>query len=229
MLKLQTIHRTQLRICDSIKTDNGVTFPVIAGQCSTVDVVSPNGYRYKRGFWEKVLDNSVVAESIKSRDILGTIEHPEDDDAFLNTPYDEASHCVLKTWIEQGNPFAQFGILNNDKGNALKALLEIGHKPGVSTRGLGSFLEDGESKFVDSHNYAFITWDIVRKPNFSDLKMDKVTDSLMSSPTFKEMTEMFHLKDSVIESYNMEALKRDMQLATESLKRVQSFLITKNI
>lgn len=218
-----------MKICDSIQLESGVTCPVIQGQCSQVDVISQNGYRYKNGFWDKVLSNPVIIEAIEDRDLLGTVEHPEEDNAFLRTPYMEASHVVTKAWCVGGNPFAQFALLNNDKGNAIKALVDVGHKPGVSTRGLGVFGKDNTSQYVDEENYAFIVWDIVKSANFADLKMDKVTDSLQNTKEFQEYKEMFHLRDSVDESYNVDLLKRDMQSVQETLKKISNYLLTQNI
>lgn len=226
--KIQTTRRTTLRICDSVVLESGVTCPVIHGQCSQVDFISQNGYRYKNGFWERVLNNPIVMESIENRDVLGMIEHPEDDDDFLKTPYETASHVVLKAWCDSGNPYAQFGLLNNPKGNSLKALVDIGHKPGVSTRGLGTFITDSTSQYVDDSNYAFITWDIVKSPNFADLKMEKVTDSLRKTPLFQEFTEMYHLRDSVDESYNKEKLLVDMEKVQQTLVTIQNFLKLKS-
>lgn len=224
MLKIQTSTKTKFKICDAVQLGNGIMCPVIQGQCSEVEVISQNGYRYRGGFWDRVLKNEIVIDSISSRDMFGMIEHPEDDDAFMRTPYKEASHVVLKAWCDKGNPFAQFGILNNTEGNALKALVDIGHKPGVSTRGLGAFGKDDTSQFVDEANYGFITWDIVNNPNFAKLKMDKVTDSLRKTSQFEEFTEMFHLRDSVDESYNRQNLLDDMEKIKLSLIKVHNYL-----
>lgn len=224
--KIQSVRKGLLKVCDSVKLPNGVTVPVIAGQCSQVDMISQNGYRYRMGFWEKILAQPQIIDSISNRDMLGMIEHPIEDDDFLKTPYPLASHIVLKAWVENGNPFANFGILNNDAGNQLKALVDVGHKPGVSTRGLGTFSQDDNSKYVDDDNYMFLTWDIVRSPNFADLKMDKVTDSLIKSPLFKEVTQMYNLRDSVDEHYSQSKLSSDIDLAIETLSRLKVNLNT---
>lgn len=227
MLKLQSMQRSILRVCDSRKLESGVTIPCVTGQVSSEEVVSQNGYRYRKGFWKKVLDSTPVISAIQNRDMFGMIEHPVDDDAFLKTPYDGASHIVFKAWCDAktGNPYAEFGILNSSKGNELKALLEVGHRPGVSTRGMGNFANDGVSQYVDEDGYVFLTWDIVRSPNFADLKMDKVTDSLMRNPLFSELTGMNQLKDSADEHYNNDKLLSEMSKAITALTNVRELLI----
>ena len=226
MLKLQSIQPSILRVCDSRKLDSGVTIPCIVGQVSSEEVVSQNGYRYRKGFWKKVLNSTSVISAINNRDMLGMIEHPSDDDAFLKTPYDGASHIVLKAWCDAktGNPYAEFGILNSQKGNELKALLEVGHKPGVSTRGMGNYGTDGVSQYVDEDGYVLLTWDIVRSPNFADLKMDKVTDSLMRNPLFSEITGMNQLRDSADEHYDRSKLIKELSSAITALTNAKDLL-----
>ena len=222
--KIQSTSRNLFKISDSITLDSGVTVPTIMGQVGQVDVVSQNGYRYKNGFWDRVLSDPALKEQFNNHDILGMTEHPKDDEAYLKTPYDQASHIILDAWCEQGNPYATIGLLNNDNGNNIKALVDVGHRPGVSTRGLGSFDKDAISQFIMDDNYLFITWDIVRSPNFVDLKLDKVTDSLRSSPIFEELVQMHQLKDSVDEHYSRLALQKSMDTAISALLELKNQL-----
>ena len=226
--KVQTIKGYKMRVCDSVVLDSGVTMPVIMGQVSEVEVMSQNGYYYKNDFWRKILNEPCVADAIKNRDMLGMIEHPENDDDYLKTPYDRASHVVLKAWCDDyGNPFAQFGLLNNEQGNNIKALIEVGHRTGVSSRGLGEMANDEKGQYVTDDNYMFITWDIVRNPNFADLKLEKVTDSLRTSPIFKELVQMNHLKDSADEHYSESSLVRNMNAAIDALTKIREELMNK--
>lgn len=220
--KIESTCRTKFKVCDSRRTEDGAIMPVIYGQCGEVDKVSGNGYRYKRGFWDAVFANGAVEQSIRNRDMLGMIEHPLDDNDFVKTPYDKASHVVLNAWVgDDGNPYAEFGLLNNRAGNDIKALVEVGHRPGVSTRGFGTFGNDDISQFVEHDGYVLITWDIVRSPNFGDLKMDRVSDSLMASPIFKELSEMNGLRDCGRDyGHNKERLKADMAKAIEALQKL---------
>lgn len=211
LLKIETVQKTQFRIADSYVTDAGVTIPCIVGQTSIVDYKSQNGYRYKKGFWNKVFDNEEVQKRIADRSVLGTIEHPSDDAEYLNTPYEKASHVILKCWVaDDGNPYAQMGLLNNQHGNAIKALVDVGVKPGVSTRGLGNFGEDAQGQFVEDEGYAWLGFDVVNNPNFQTLHMSRLSDSVMASPLFKEVTEMYHLRDSADNSYNRDSLIREI-------------------
>ena len=131
---------------------------------------------------------------------------------------EDASHIVLKAWVKDSNPFAVFGLLNNEKGNQIKALVDVGHCPGVSTRGMGQFGRDEISQFVSEVDYVLIGWDIVRSPNFATLKMSEITDSLMHNPIFKELTDMHQIKDSAFKGYDRELLISDMGKAISELQ-----------
>lgn len=227
MLKtINSLHKTKFRICDSIKLETGVTIPCIQGQVGSVGVISQNGYRYKEDFWDKVLSDSYVQNQIRSREMLGCIEHPTDDDAYLCTPYDKASHVVIKAWTENHNPYAILGLMNNEQGNIIKSLVEVGHRPGVSTRGLGQMETDSTSEYVSEDGYCLLGWDLVKNPNFSDLKMDAcpVSDSLRKSSLFVELCDANRIKDSADEHYNKEHLLQDMnRLISELQAKIQKF------
>lgn len=227
LYKVQSSTRTKFKICDTVTASDGTKLTAIVGQTGQVDVISQNGYRYKMGFWDKVLNDPKVQEKVKSRSYLGTIEHPSDDDAYLSTPYGMASHVLSKVWVDHGNPWAQMLLLNNEGGCQIKALLEVGHHPGVSTRGLGEFEQDEISQYVSSEGYEFLGFDLVKEPNFENLHMEKVSDSLRASSLFKELVGQVQLRDSPDTSYNMERLRKDMDSIVSSLQRMSKYLESK--
>lgn len=226
---VRSVFKSRLKVCDSITTSEGVTIPCITGQVGQVDVVSQNGYRYKSNFWDKVLSDPATLQAINNREMLGTIEHPSDDEAYLKTPYEQASHVVISAWVDNHNPFATLGLLNNEKGNAVKALIDIGHKPGVSTRGLGSFEKDSLSQYVSDNAYILLGWDLVRNPNFDKLCMEPVSDSITHSPLFKELCEQHQLKDSSYHGYNQTSLKADMSKVVSELEALTAKVLQLSI
>lgn len=116
------------------------------------------------------------------------------------------------------------GLLNNEPGNAVKALIEVGHRPGVSTRAFGEYSKDSVSSFVKEDTYTCIGWDVVSAPNFEDIRMDKVSDSLETLPEFRELMQMTQLRDSVDENYNRDHLKSDIEQVRILLKRISNHL-----
>lgn len=226
--KLETTHVSQFRVVDSVTRGDGVHIPIIEGAASRSDVKSQKGYRYKRGFWEQMIGNPTLQQRISERDMLGMIEHPLDDSDYMRTPLDKASHVVLKAWMNEDthDPWIQCGLLNNPAGNAIKALIDVGFKPGCSTRALaGECLQDSISPYWDANNFVVLTWDLVRSPNFEDIRLDKVSDSLMELPVFKETMQMYQLRDSVDECYDKAKLAKDMQQVADHLRSIAERLM----
>lgn len=225
MYKIQDSYIPQFKIGDSYKTPAGVTIPTITGQTGQVDFLSQNGYYYQTDFWDTILADPVVQQQIEAHDMLNTVEHPKDDEKFLRTPYNEASHIILKAWVQNHNPFAIIGLLNNEQGNQIKALVDVGHRPGVSTRGMGEFGRDEKGQFVKKEDYIFLGWDLVRAPNFTKLKMDPVTDAIIQNSHFKELCDMHQIKDSAYTGYNRDSLIHDMGVLIKDLnEKYQSLL-----
>lgn len=217
--KIVIPHKTLFRVSDSLDAQ-GQKIPTITGILSESEVVSPNGYRYRKDFWPAVLSQPYVKEMISSRSCLGCIEHPEDDNEYLRTPYEKASHVVLSVVLKNGNPVGTFGLLNNSKGNAIKALVDLGVPVGVSTRGMGEEKRDNISAYIDETQYALITWDIVNNPNFSNLKMMQVTDSIVNNPVFEELKQAYQLRDSVCTAYRSDFLEKDMVAMISDLRDI---------
>lgn len=213
---------SKFKIMDSITDNVGNKIPMIYGPLSFEEVQSKKGYRYRDGFWNKILSNEKVIEDIESHSMLGMIEHPKDDADYIKTPYDKASHVIWNVDLKKGVPYGTIALLNNTNGNAMKALADLGVPIGVSTRGLGEFLSDSVSEFIDEDSYALITWDFTRNPNLEKAVLSKVTDSFMETPIFREFIDAYKLRDSVDESYDHERLKKEFILMREeSMKTIE--------
>lgn len=223
--KIQSTIVTKFRVTDSIQNpETGEVMPCITGRASHVDVISQKGYRYPKGFWDKVINDDELQTRIENRDVLGMIEHPTDDMDFMCTPYDKAAVVCLKAWVEDYEPFITLGILNNPNGSYVKSLVEVGHRPGCSTRAFGDYGDDAKGKFVVEDGFYCVGWDIVRAPNFEDIRMDKVSDSLENSPVFRELMQMTQLRDSVTEDFNRDVLRGQIAKAIEALREVEKNL-----
>jgi hypothetical protein len=223
-------YKPNFRITDSkgCRDDGTVR---IQGQVSTEEEKSQKGYRYLTGHWPKMIGDKSTQDLIQSKQMLGQIEHPTDSDGdwnYLSTPYDKASHIVTRAWIDSrtNNPWAELALLNNEHGNNVKALVTLGHQPGVSTRGLGEVKTDSIGDYIDDQNYSLITWDIVRSPNFPALRMKPVSDSLSNTPQFQQYVQMFQLRDSGSTAFNREKLLKQIEEMTWELKRLTALVET---
>jgi len=217
---LITTHKTVMRVCDSMQTADGITIPIVDGQLSCVEEVSPNGYRYKKDFWHHVLKEQYVKDMIENRECIGTIEHPTEDDAYQATPYEDASHVCLSAVLVGDNPQGKFGLLNNNKGNALKALVDMNIPIGVSTRGMGEQLSDHVSPYIPHDGYRLITWDCVRNPNFAALRLRRPVSDSVAERLFNELTGLLQMRDSAYNGYRRDYMDNDHRKLLRELKRM---------
>ena len=150
----------------------------IPGRFSVCDCVNGNNRRYSRRVWEKNLtDGSLLQESIKRNAAFGLLEHPKDGIVTLLSPI---SHHVTKAQMVEskdgaGKPISEvvgeITLLDTAEGNKLKALIEGGYNPLVSSRGYGSLQRAGDGVDEVCEDYVCESWDVVIKPSFEQAEL----------------------------------------------------------
>lgn len=140
----------------------------IPGRFSESDVVNGNGRRYRKSVWEKNLqEGSTLKKLISENGAFGLLEHPKDGQVTLESPI---SHSVTGVKLdENGVVTGEITIIDygdGSPGRKLKALIEQGYNPRVSSRGFGSLIKgtDGVDEVQD--DYVCEGWDVVIKPSF---------------------------------------------------------------
>jgi hypothetical protein len=149
---------------------NGQNVWRIPGRFSECDKVNGNNRRYSRKVWEKNLsEGSTLQTLIKENSAFGLLEHPADGKVDLNSPI---SHAVTKAVMESdGTITGEITIIDcgeNSPGRKLKALVEFGYNPRVSSRGFGSLLKNSEGVDDVQEDYVCEGWDCVIKPSFDN-------------------------------------------------------------
>jgi len=173
---------------------NGGTITRIPGRFSVCDCVNGNNRRYSRGVWEKNLNTgSILQESIKRNGAFGLLEHPKDGIVTLNSPI---SHQVTKAELHEardvaGKPVCEvigemalydFGDVHTPEARKLRALIEGGYNPLVSSRGYGSLKRATDGVDDVDEDYVCEGWDIVIKPSFDNAELSP-DRSALSQPT----------------------------------------------
>jgi hypothetical protein len=149
---------------------NGQNVWRIPGRFSECDKVNGNNRRYSRKVWEKNLnDGSTLQTLIKENAAFGLLEHPADGRVDLKS---DISHAVTKAQMEaDGTITGEITIIDcgeNSPGRKLKALIEFGYNPRVSSRGFGSLLKSTEGVDDVQEDYVCEGWDCVIKPSFDN-------------------------------------------------------------
>lgn len=172
---------------------NGNSFHRIPGRFSVCDCINGNNRRYGRRVWEKNLQpGSVLQESIKRNAAFGLLEHPKDGIVTLLSPI---SHHVtgaqmVETVDAQGNKVyevtGEIALLDTEEGKKLKALIDGGYNPLVSSRGYGSLAKAADGVDEVQEDYVCEGWDVVIKPSFesAELLPDRSTTTAQMAPPY---------------------------------------------
>ena len=150
----------------------------IPGRFSICDCVNGNNRRYSKKVWEKNLQTgSILTESMKRNAAFGLLEHPKDGIVTLLSPI---SHHVTEAelkpipdssgkqiWEVHGT----IEILETPEGNKLRALIEGGYNPMVSSRGYGTLQKGTDGVDDVCEDYVCEGWDVVIKPSFETAEL----------------------------------------------------------
>ena len=158
---------------------NGISFTRIPGRFSVCDSVNGNNRRYPKKVWEKNLaEGSTLKESIKKNAAFGLLEHPSDGKISLLSPI-----CILVTDAKMASGDDGTGKSINEvvgelivipgmpEGQRLKALIDVGYNPLVSSRGFGSVVKTSEGIDEVQDDYVCEGWDVVLRPSFENAEL----------------------------------------------------------
>ena len=97
---------------------------------------------------------------VKTRTALGELDHPEASVVNLaNT-----SHVITKVWWDGNDLMGRLELLPTPSGNIAKALVMSGIPLGISSRGMGSVRQLGETVEVQD-DFELLCWDLVSVPS----------------------------------------------------------------
>ena len=178
---------------------NGISFTRIPGRFSVCDSVNGNNRRYPKKVWEKNLnDGSLLKLSIAKNGAFGLLEHPADGRISLQSPI-----CILVTdaKLQQGQDesskqpvnevVGEIIVLNTAEGQKLRALIEVGYNPLVSSRGFGSVVKASDGVDEVQEDYVCEGWDVVLKPSFERAELFVPRESKNESQAAKPAAPSF--------------------------------------
>lgn len=170
------IDRTKVPVSES--RPNGGSLTRMPGRFSVCDCINGNNRRYSKRVWEKNLETgSILQESIAKNGAFGLLEHPKDGVVTLESPI---SHQVTKAeMIETAGAdgkkiyevTGEISLYSTPEGNKLKALIEGGYNPLVSSRGYGSLEKSADGVDEVKEDYVCEGWDVVIKPSFENAEL----------------------------------------------------------
>jgi len=132
---------------------------VIEGIFAMAESKNRNGRVYPKPIMEAAV-NKYVTEQVKTKRSVGELNHPEGPTVNL----DKVSHLITDLKFEGNNVMGKAQILDTPMGKIVKGLLDGGVQLGVSTRGMGSLMQQNGAQVV-KNDFILTTVDIIQDPS----------------------------------------------------------------
>jgi hypothetical protein len=132
--------------------------PLVEGTLATAEIKNGNGRYYSRKIWDREIDKYM--DSVKNNRAVGELDHPESTVINLKN----VCHNIKDIWWDGNNIMGKIEILPTPSGNILQALINSGITVGVSSRGMGSVRQMGETLEVQD-DFELLCWDFVSTPS----------------------------------------------------------------
>ncbi len=135
---------------------------ILRGELARADTVTSNNRLYPRNILEREVGR--LRKEAKARKLFGELDHPADG----RTQYQRVSHAIRDIWLEDdGRVMGEMEVIPTSKGKDLAAIIEVGMKPGFSSRGTGTTHKREDGVDVVNDDYNMITYDAVADPAHS--------------------------------------------------------------
>lgn len=140
----------------------------VKGKLQEADVKNGNGRVYPLEILKKQIDEYIKGP-VSSKTATGELDHPESSVINLNN----VSHLITKVWWEGNDVMGELLLLNTPSGKIAQEIVSAGIPLGISSRGMGSVKQIGESVEVQD-DFELLTWDLVSVPSTPNAYMKPV-------------------------------------------------------
>ena len=188
--RISTFSLTPQLLQESVKTNGGRL--VVQGVVQRADAKNGNGRVYPKEVLEREVQKYKDTYITENR-ALGELDHPESPIINLKN----VCHNVKDVWWEGDDVIAKIEILPTPSGNILKALLIAGITVGISSRGMGSVKQLGETVEVQD-DFELLCWDFVSTPSTQGAFMEVVNESLKYAQSPSASTEKLNKINDLI-------------------------------
>ena len=148
------------------KSSNGRM--LLQGKLQEAEVKNGNGRVYPREILEREVQKYVDGP-VKQNNAMGELDHPEASIINLSN----VSHNIKKVWWDGNDLMGQLELLNTPSGKIAMELVSAGIPLGISSRGMGSVKQLGETVEVQD-DFELLCWDLVSVPSTPNAYMQPV-------------------------------------------------------
>ena len=172
----QTLIDTQLfklspqAITEAVKTESGNL--LVEGRLQSAEVKNGNGRYYPREVLEREIEKYKEGPIAENR-ALGELDHP--DSQVINLK--NVSHNIREIRWDKNDVVGVIEILPTPSGNILTELFKNGITVGVSSRGMGSLKQLGETQEVQ-YDFELLCWDFVSTPSTPGAYVSPIKEGL---------------------------------------------------
>jgi hypothetical protein len=188
--RISTFSLTPQLLQESVKTNGGRL--VVQGVVQRADAKNGNGRVYPKEVLEREVQKYKDTYITENR-ALGELDHPESPIINLKN----VCHNVKDVWWDGDDVIAKIEVLTTPSGNILKELLLNGITVGISSRGMGSVKQLGETVEVQD-DFELLCWDFVSTPSTQGAFMEVVNESLKYAQSPSASTEKLNKINDLI-------------------------------
>ena len=131
----------------------------IKGKLQESEVKNGNGRIYPKEVLKREVEK-YIKNSINTNTAMGELDHPESSIVNLNN----VSHNIKSIWWENNDLMGELELLNTPSGKIAQEIILAGIPLGISSRGMGSVKQIGETVEVQD-DFELVAWDLVSVPS----------------------------------------------------------------
>ncbi len=140
----------------------------VRGKLQEADVKNGNGRVYPADILRRQVE-AYIKGPIATKTSTGELDHPEASIINLSN----VSHLITEIWWENNNVMGELVLLNTPSGKIAQEIISAGIPLGISSRGMGSVKQIGESVEVQD-DFELLCWDLVSVPSTPNAYMKPV-------------------------------------------------------
>jgi|TARA_Y100000310_G_C20696439_1_gene826071 hypothetical protein len=154
---------------------------MLNGVLQRCNTLNQNGRIYPHSVLQREVTN--YQKFISENRALGECDHPDSSVVELKN----VSHIVRQAKMDGDNVMGVIEILDTPSGNILKSLIEAGVTLGISSRGVGSTKQEGDTQIVQD-DFQLICFDMVSEPSTPGAFMLREGNMISKSDLDKHFT-----------------------------------------
>ena len=141
---------------------------MLTGKLQEAEVKNGNGRVYPKEVLMREVEKYIKGP-VSQNNAMGELDHPESSVINLSN----VSHNIKKVWWDGNNLMGNLELLNTPSGKIAMELVSAGIPLGISSRGMGSVKQLGETVEVQD-DFELLCWDLVSVPSTPEAYMHPV-------------------------------------------------------